>query len=781
MPSKSTSSKSKSSEAEIPSENDVLADEVTPKPKGRKGITEAKQEALSLFEVEPKGKSPRARSAAATGLAPISRVAARKAAEAEAKAAQEAADALAASARGPSLDEMKDNALNLFDETERKAARRRTAKDKDESETTGEDAAAAAPAPNPFLAAIGQKKTKVAKPAPVEEALVETDEADSAEAAEEEISSDPKVIHIKPPIIVKDLAERMKLKPFQLIKDLMALDIFANPSSAVDPETAAKICEQHGFTFEREKREKGAGVHKVEEVVAPPPPPPEPVEEELKSRPPIVTIMGHVDHGKTSLLDYIRRARVAAGEAGGITQHIGAYAIQHNGHTITFLDTPGHAAFSAMRARGATVTDIVVLVIAADDGMMPTTHEALSHARAAGVKIVVAINKCDLPRADVNRVKAQLQQHDLSPEDWGGTTSCIEVSATKGTNVDSLLDTLLLEAELLELRANPKLPVRAIVIESRFDAAKGATATVIAENGTLRPGMPFICGPYWGKIKTLVDDAGQPLKLAGPALPVEIFGFSGLPQVGDHVLEMKSEKDAKRLSEERTDEQRLEKLKAPRRSRMEDLFSDIGDKMKTMRLILKCDVVGSTEAIVGALKEIKSEKVQLNFIHVAAGPISESDVLLASASDAVILGFNTKVEAKAVSVSKRENVQVKLYSIIYELIDQVKDAMLGLLDPETREKIVGHALIKQVFKVQRGYAAGCMVSDGRILRAAHARVMRDGQPVFDGKMSTLRRFTEDVNEVRNGLECGIRLGEFNDYEENDIIECYEIEKLKQSL
>ena len=695
---------------------------------------------------------------------------------------------------GPTVDELKDSALSLFDEDAAKAERRRKVE-----EARAVRAAAAAQLLKPISkiqaakeeakaeaeARLFQQLHAVTGPAPVE-AEDEPAGEPGEEVAVEEEPLDPKVIHLKPPVIVKDLAERIGIKSFQIIKELMALDIFVNQNSAIEPDIAAKVCENHGFTFEREKRKKGEGVHKVEEeVVAPPEPEPEPEVEKLKTRPPIVTIMGHVDHGKTSLLDYIRRSRVAAGEAGGITQHLGAYAVEHElggeKKTIVFLDTPGHAAFSAMRARGANLTDIVVLVIAADDGMMPTTHEALAHARAAGVKIVVALNKCDLPRADVNKVKQQLQANDLMPEDWGGSTSCVEISALKGTNIDQLLEIILLEAEMLELKSDPKAPVRAIAVESRVEAGKGPTATVIASTGTIKPGMPFICGQHWGKVRGLFNDRGEPIKSAGPSIPCEVIGFSGPPSVGDEVLEMRSERDAKRLSEERSSAQRLEKLAHPRRNRMEDLFASIDSTVKVLRLILKADAAGSVEAIVGALKDIKSEKVTLDFAASGAGPITESDVLLASATDAVIIGFNTKVESKAVSAAKREGVQIKLYSIIYELIDQVRDAMLGLLDPLTRERIIGHALVKQVFKVQRGYAAGCGVTDGRVTRTAHARVLRGGTPVFDGKMSTLRRYTEEVQEVRNGLECGIKLGAFDDYEEGDIIECYELEKLTQTL
>lgn len=597
-----------------------------------------------------------------------------------------------------------------------------------------------------------------------------------------EQGGDPRLISIKPPIIVRDLAERMGLKVFQVIKDLMELDIFANPNISVEPEIAAKVCEKHGFIFEREKREKGAGVHKVEEVIEPVPAPVEVKEDDLKSRPPIITFMGHVDHGKTSLIDAIRKSRVAAGEAGGITQGVSAYTVEQKGSVITILDTPGHAAFSAMRARGANVTDIVILVVAADDGVMPQTKEAIAHAKAAGVKIVVAMNKADLPTANFDRLKMQLQEEGLMPEDWGGETICVPVSATKGTGIDQLLESALLEAELLELKANPKAPCRATVIESRVEPGKGPTATVIPRAGTLRNGTAFICGPYYGKVKSMLNDRGKPVKEAGPAIPVEVIGFSALPNVGDELVEMENERAAKRLSDERLSEQRAEKLAAPKRASLESLFANMkGGEKKVLKVILKTDVQGSLEAIVSQLKEIKSDKVSIDFVLEGVGPVTESDVLLASASDAVILGFNTKLESKAVKAVKAEGVQVKLYSIIYELLDQVKEAMLGLLDPLTRERILGHAQVKQVFKIQRGRVGGCIVTDGRIERKARARVLRGKQAIYDGGFQTLRRFQDDVNEVRNGLECGIRLGDFNDYEPGDIIECYELEKIAQTL
>ncbi|MCE9519138.1 MAG: translation initiation factor IF-2 [Verrucomicrobia bacterium] len=614
-------------------------------------------------------------------------------------------------------------------------------------------------------------------------ALITKIEEPPAIPADEE-TGDPKVIHIKPPIIVKDLIERMGLRSFIVMKDLIDLKIFARPDTAIEADIAAKICEKHGFIFEREKREKGGGVHTIVEVIEPPTAKTieEEPQEQLELRAPIITFMGHVDHGKTSLLDAIRKTKVVSGEAGGITQHIGAYSVVHNGHPITFIDTPGHAAFSEMRARGAHVTDIVVLVIAADDGFMPQTVEALNHAKAAGVTIMVAINKCDLPTANIMRVKQQLQERDLMPVEWGGSTEVLEVSATKGTGLDSLLETMSLQAEVLELKANPKASMRATVIESRMDPGRGPTATVIVQSGTLEVGEPFICGPYFGKVRTLINDLGQNIKKVMPGMPAELVGFNGLPNVGDEVIEMETERAAKRLSDERLEEIRLKKLAVPRRSSLETLFANIEDgQRKNLRLVLKTDVQGSLEAIIKMLHEIKTDKVDIDILHSAAGPISEGDILLASASDAVVIGFNVKIESTAVSVAKREVVQVKLFSIIYELVDQVKEAMLGLLDPETREKPLGHARIKQVFKLTRGIVAGCVVTDGRIERKARARVLRGGQSVFDGHMDTLRRFHDEVPEVRNGLECGIRVAGYTEYQEDDVIECYLLEKFAQAL
>jgi translation initiation factor IF-2 len=565
--------------------------------------------------------------------------------------------------------------------------------------------------------------------------------------------------------------------------DLIKIGVFPAPNQPLEPEIAAKICEIHGFVFEREKRDKDKGVHKEVVVIKEP----EIVVEEpvdlLKYRPPIVTIMGHVDHGKTSILDFFRKSKVVSGEAGGITQHIGAYQVIHNDQEITFLDTPGHAIFSDMRARGADITDIVIIVVAANDGIMPQTLEAIKHAKKAKKTIIVAINKCDLPSANVDRVKSQLAENGLQTTDFGGDTEFAEVSALNGKGMETLLELVALQAEVLELKANPKATARAAVIEARVVPGRGTTATVIVESGTLKIGTPFICGPYAGKVRSLINDRGVAIKSAHPGMPVEVIGFEELPNVGDHLTEMKTEREAKTLATERQEAQRLVRLKPQHRNRMEDLYSMVrdGGGKAQLKLILKCDVQGSVEAIKKAVLAIESDKVESSFITAAAGPITESDVSYATSTDAIILGFNVKVEAKAVKSAKAAGAEVKLYSVVYELIDQVREAMLGLLEPLTRETVIGHAEVRQIFKLNRGRVAGSFVTDGRIHRKAHARVIRGGIPVFDGRMSTLRRFKDEVEEVRTNFECGIRLGEFNEYQEGDIIECYKLEKYAQTL
>lgn len=671
------------------------------------------------------------------------------------------------------LDAKKANALDLFAEEKKPKVRKtvRTGKavlgtiskilDQEDTAITHSKAAAVTPTPAP--ASVSQ--------------IV------SPSLPADEIPNDPKLIVIKPPILIPDLAARLGLKPFNIMADLIKIGVFPAPNQPLEPEIAAKICEIHGFIFEREKRDKEKGFHKVEEVIKEPEVVVEQPVDLLKYRPPIITIMGHVDHGKTSLLDFLRKTKITSGEAGGITQHIGAYQVIHHDKEITFLDTPGHAIFSDMRARGADITDIIVLVVAANDGIMPQTLEAIKHAKKARKTIIVAINKCDLPSANVDRVKSQLAEHGLQTTDFGGDTEFAEVSALTGMGMDDLLDLMALQAEVLELKANPKATARAAVIEARVVPGRGTTATVIIESGTLKVGTPFICGPYAGKVRSLINDRGIAVKSAHPGMPVEVIGFEELPNVGDHLTEMKTEREAKSLATERQEAQRLVRLKPQHRNRMEDLYSMVrdGGGKAQLKLILKCDVQGSVEAIKKAVLAITSDKVEASFITAAAGPITESDISYAASTDAIILGFNVKVEAKAVKSAKAAGVEVKLYSVVYELIDQVREAMLGLLEPLTRETVIGHAEVRQIFKLNRGRVAGSFVTDGRVHRKAHARVVRGGVPVFDGRMSTLRRFKDEVEEVRTNFECGIRLGEFNEYQEGDIIECYKLEKYAQTL
>jgi translation initiation factor IF-2 len=665
------------------------------------------------------------------------------------------------------LDAQKANALDLFTD-EKKPTVRKTAR-----------------SGKAVLGTISKVLDQDNAPEPVAvPVVIEAAEPAIIETAEgTEVSDDPKLIIIKPPILVPDLANRLGLKPFNIMADLIKIGVFPAPNQPLEPEIAAKICEIHGFTFEREKRDKEKGFHKVEEVIKEP----EIVKAEpidlMLDRPPIITIMGHVDHGKTSILDYLRKTKITAAEAGGITQHIGAYQVIHNDREITFLDTPGHAIFSDMRARGADITDIVVLVVAANDGIMPQTIEAIKHAKKARKTIIVAINKCDLPTANVDRVKSQLAEQGLQTTDFGGDTEFAEVSAVTGAGMDDLLDLMALQSEVLELKANPKSTARAAIIEARVVPGRGTTATVIVESGTLKVGTAFICGPYSGKVRSLINDRGVAVKSAHPGMPVEVIGFEELPNVGDHLTEMKTEREAKSLATERQETQRLARLKPQHRNRMQDLYSMVrdGGGKAQLKLILKCDVQGSVEAIKKAVLAIESDKVESTFITAAAGPITESDISYAASTDATILGFNVKVEAKAVKSAKAAGVEVKLYSVVYELIDQVREAMLGLLEPLTRETVIGHAEVRQIFKLNRGRVAGSFVTDGRIHRKAHARVIRGGIPVFDGRMSTLRRFKDEVEEVRTNFECGIRLGEFNEYQEGDIIECYKLEKYAQTL
>ena len=593
------------------------------------------------------------------------------------------------------------------------------------------------------------------------------------------------VIVIKPPIVVRELAVQLKQKPFKIIADLMELGVFANVNQAIDEKIAQQLCAKYGFRFEVEKRERGGGavhapIKKVELDIEDKP-------EELKPRAPVVTIMGHVDHGKTTLLDVIRKANVAAGEAGGITQHIGAYTIsvphperKNELAQITFLDTPGHAAFSSMRARGANVTDLVVLVVAANDGVMPQTIEALNHARAAKVPILVAVNKVDHPNANPLKVRQQLQDKGLVPDDWGGDTIFVDVSGLTKQGIDKLLEMILLQAELLELKANPNRRAKGNVIESGVEPG-GPTATVLVRKGTLRVGDIILCGEFYGRVRALIDEEGDRLKEAGPSVAVRVLGLNGVPDAGLEFSVVEDEKAARELAEQRFLQARAEGQE-DKKVTLENLFATLAaEQSKVLKVVVKADTQGSVEAIVDALKKIEAEKVSLEIIHSDVGTITENDVALASASNAVILGFHTRVDSTAAEKAKHESVQIKLYAIIYELIDEVKEAMAGLLEPVVKENIIGSAEVRQVFELSKGApVAGCMVASGRIVKGK-VRLRRRKDVIYEGVTQSLRRFQDEVSEVRAGMECGIRIEGYSDFQVGDVIESYSIEKMAAKL
>jgi translation initiation factor IF-2 len=594
------------------------------------------------------------------------------------------------------------------------------------------------------------------------------------------------VISLKPPIIVRDLAEKMGIKAYRLLHDLMELGVFANLNQSIDEKVAHFIAARHGFRFEVERREKGAGqvhapVKKVELDIEDQP-------DQLASRPPVITIMGHVDHGKTTLLDVIRKSNVAAREAGGITQHIGAYTIMvphperpTELQQLTFLDTPGHAAFSAMRARGANVTDIVILVVAASEGVMPQTVEALNHAKAAKVPIMVAVNKCDLPAANPLRTRQELQEHGLVPEEWGGETIYVDVSASTKKGVDQLLAMLVLQAEVMELKANHNRRAKGNVIESGLEPG-GPTATVLVRKGTLKQGDIIICGQYYGRTRALISEEGQRLKEAGPSVAVKVLGLNGIPEAGLEFSVVENERIARALAEERELQSKAAGRERGPRVTLENLLKAIEQQSaKTLKVVVKADTQGSVEAIVEALKKIESNKVSLEIVHSAVGTITESDVLLAASAKGIIVGFHTRLDNGVPAAAKREGVQIKQYEIIYELIDEVRNAMAGLLDPELREVTLGSAEVRQIFDLSKGgRVAGCMVTNGRIIKGK-ARVVRRKEVIHDGILGTLRRYQDEVGEVRSGMECGIRVSSFDDFQTGDLIESYTVEKVAQQL
>jgi translation initiation factor IF-2 len=593
-----------------------------------------------------------------------------------------------------------------------------------------------------------------------------------------------RVILLRGAVVVKDLAEKLGVRPNRLIADLMQLNILASINQRVEFDVAQKIADKYGFKVELERQKRSTErkpVLKSEDAddMIPDDPP-----EACLPRPPVVTFLGHVDHGKTSLMDCIRNTRVASGEAGGITQHIGAYTVDINGRKITFLDTPGHAAFSAMRARGANLTDIAVIVIAADDGMMPQTREAVKHAQQAGVQIMVAINKCDLPTAKPDRVRQMLQSEGLTPEEWGGDVICTEVSALTGAGIDNLLEMILLQADMLELAANPDRRADGYVVEAQLEQGLGPTATLLITGGVLKVGDIVLCGEYFGRVRGLIDDRGCRVKSAGPAMAVKCMGLSGVPEAGAHFRVMLNDRRARSLAEQAAEERKQIELSGSfKATSLDALMNQMKDNLKLeLAVIVKADTQGSSEAVCEALRDIKSEKVSLNIISEAIGNVSATDVNKAAAGGALVLGFNVGCEAGVQQLARHHGVRIATFRIIYELLDFATQRMLDLLPPEYKEVVKGHALIKAIFDIGKtGRVAGCQMLDGVLLSSGRYRILRNREVIWDGKLKTLKHFQDEVSEVSGSQECGIAFSEFEDFAEGDTVECYVLEELPRSL
>ena len=584
---------------------------------------------------------------------------------------------------------------------------------------------------------------------------------------------DVEVIEIGETITVKDLAEQINKPVNDVIKTLMFLGVMAAMNQEIDFETAKKVAEKYDIEAYVKEEDSTLEEHFEED---------EEIEDEnLESRPPIITVMGHVDHGKTSLLDAIRKAKVTDTEAGGITQHIGAYTVDIKGQKLTFLDTPGHEAFTAMRARGAQITDIVILVVAADDGIMPQTVEAINHCKAADVPMIVAINKIDREGANQDRIKQELTEHGLVVEDWGGDVIAVPVSAKQNLNIDTLLEMVVLTAEMVELKANPARKGKGTVIEAKLDKGRGAVASLLVQNGTLHAGDSIIVGSTYGRIRAMFDDAGKKIKSAGPSIPVEVLGLSEVPAAGDRFTVVKDEKTARQMAEARREKERQENFNSAHKVSLEDLYSQIKEgKVKELSVIIKADVQGSIEAIRGSLEKLSTDDVKVRVIHGAVGAITETDITLASASNAIVIGFNVRPENSAVVLAERDGVEVKTYRIIYDAIEDVKSAMIGMLDPEYKEVVLGTAEIRNTFKISNvGTIAGGYVLTGKLTRNADVRLIRDNIVILDSKLASLKRFKDDVKEVNAGYECGFSLEKFNDIKEGDIIEAYTMEAIKR--
>ena len=578
------------------------------------------------------------------------------------------------------------------------------------------------------------------------------------------------MITVAETITIRDLAEKLMRSNADIIKVLMKQGIMVTANQIIDFETATLVAESFNVLVE-----EYVEVDVFEEAFSH-----TDSEETLEPRPPVVVVMGHVDHGKTSLLDVIRKANVQKSEAGGITQHIGAYSTTLNGKPMTFLDTPGHEAFTAMRMRGAQVTDIAILVVAADDGIMPQTIEAINHAKAAEVEIIVAITMIDKENANPDKVRAQLAEHGLQPEDWGGQTIVVEVSARQNIGIDTLLEMVLLTAEMKELRANPNKPARGSIVEAKLDKGRGPVATVLIQEGTLKVGDPIVAGACFGKVRAMTDSRGRNMKTAGPSTPVEIIGLAEVPTTGDILYTAQNEKQARHLAETVVAKSRLSMIKSTQgKVSLDDLFSQIqAGQIKDLNVVVKADVQGSVEALRSSLEKLSNDEVRVRIIHTGAGAVTESDVMLASASNAIIIGFNVRPEASAKSVADSEKVDVRFYSVIYAAIDDIEAAMKGMLAPEYEEKIMGHAEIRQIFKASNiGTIAGCYITEGKVTRNAKVRIVRDGRVVYDGTLDTLKRFKDDVREVATGYECGMLFRNYTDIKEGDVVEAYTMEEI----
>lgn len=589
---------------------------------------------------------------------------------------------------------------------------------------------------------------------------------------EVEVDNGPvEVIEIGETITVKELAEKLNKPSNEVIRTLIFEGVMAAINQEIDFETASKVAEKFEVTAYKEEVDDQLDEFEEEEIET----------ENLEKRPPIITVMGHVDHGKTSLLDAIRRTKVAAKEAGGITQHIGAYTVTVQGEEMTFLDTPGHEAFTAMRARGAQITDVVILVVAADDGIMPQTAEAINHCKAAKVPMVVAINKIDRPAANIDRVKQELSEHNLLVEDWGGDVVAVPVSAKTGENLDTLLEMVQLTAEMQALVANPHRKAKGTVIEVKLDKGRGAVASLLVQDGTLKAGDSIIVGSTYGRIRAMFDDNGEKIESAGPSIPVEILGLSEVPAAGDRFLVVKDEKTARQMAESRVEKQRQEGFNSANRVSLEDLYSQIKEgKVKELSVIIKADVQGSVEAIKGSLEKLSTEDVRVRVIHGAVGAITETDITLAAASNALIIGFNVRPSANAVVAADAEGVDVKTYRVIYEAIEDIKSAMIGMLEPEYKEVVLGNVEIRQIYKISNvGTIAGAYVLDGKVTRNAEVRLIRDGIVITETKLASLKRFKDDVKEVKAGYECGLSLEKFNDIKEGDIVEAFTMEAIQR--